>query len=85
MGQSSTCSQKPSGLRFAMVMAKESGRYRRLYGWQWRSTMKSNAATPVWAVFRDVEAADRGRLVLLDRELRGHAKRGRSPSLRKKI
>ena len=47
LGQSSTCSQKPSSLRFAMAMAKESGKYRRLYGRQWRSTMKSNAATLV--------------------------------------
>ena len=58
MGQSSTYSQKSSGLRFAIAMAKESSRYRRLYGRQCRSTTKSNSATLVWAVFRDVEAAD---------------------------
>ena len=41
-----------------MAMAKESGRYRRLWGRQCRSTKNSNAATPVWAVFLEVEAAD---------------------------
>ena len=58
MGQPFTCSQKPSGLRFAMAMAKESDRYRRLWGRQCRCMKNSNAATPVWAVLLEVEAVD---------------------------